>query len=107
MFVDVAAEPHGLRGRRRETQKPFLALKSSPNDRPTPAAAAAHLALLDGVGCSFLQQLDGLVVVQRAAPPDHVAEKLDRVQLPVRILGSGVVHQADLLKQENVWDGSK
>lgn len=56
----------------------------------------ADLSLLDGVCRSLFKQLNGLVVVQSAAAPNHVAEELHAVQLPVRVLGSGVVHQADL-----------
>lgn len=63
---------------------------------------AAYLALLDGLGCSFFQQLDGLVVVQCAAGPHHVPKELDGVQPSVRILGSGVIHEAHLLKRKNL-----
>lgn len=67
----------------------------------------AYLALLDGLGGNVFEKLDGLVVVHGAAGPDHVAEELDGVQLPVRILGSGVIHEADLVKEKNFWNGIK
>lgn len=37
-----------------------------------------------------------MVVVQRVAAPNHVTEELNTVQLTVRVLGSRVVHEADL-----------
>lgn len=75
-------------------------------DSTSPLPCPAYLALLYGRRCSIFEQLDGLVVVQGAAGPDHVAEKLDRVQFLIRILGSGVIHEADLVKERNFWDGT-
>lgn len=103
MLLNITAKPHSLRGGRRENRNLFSTQKQTgPALHPCPAV---YLALLDGVACSLLQQLDGLIVVQCAAGPNHVTKKLNGVQLPVRILGSGVIHKADLLKQENVWNG--
>lgn len=102
MFLDVTAEPHGLRGGGRENERKKRSFSAhEQTDSASPLLCPAYLALLDGRRCSVFEQLDGLVVVQGAAGPDHVAEKLDRVQLPVRILGSGVIHEADLVKERN------
>lgn len=54
------------------------------------------LSFLDRVRCGLLQQLDGLVVIQSAVTSNHVPEELDAVQLPVRVLWSGVIYKADL-----------
>ena len=55
-----------------------------------------YLGILDGVSGGLLQQLDGLVVVLGAAASHHVAQELHAVQLPIGVLGPGVVHKADL-----------
>lgn len=101
VFLDVTAEPHGLRGK----GETFSAREQT--DNTALLWWPAYLALLDGLGGDVFEKLDGLVVVQGAAGPDHVAEELDGVQLPVRILGSGVIHKADLVKEKNFWNGMK
>lgn len=58
--------------------------------------AVTYLSLLDWIGCSLFKHLDGLVVVQRASASDHVTQELNTVQLTIRVLGSRVIHEADL-----------
>lgn len=101
VFLDVTAEPHSLRGK----EETFSAHEQTGNTALL--FWPAYLALLDGLGGNGFEKLDGLVVVQGAAGPDHVAEELDGVQLPVRIVGSGVIHKADLVKEKNFWNGMK
>lgn len=102
VFVNIASKPHSLRGEEERQQEPFFLAHQRRRPRTRPAA---YLALLDGFGCRFFQQLDGLIVVQRTAGPNHVTKELNGVQLPVLILGSGVIHKADLWKQKNFWNG--
>lgn len=61
-----------------------------------PAGSSTDLSILDGISCSRLEQLDGLIVVQSFTAFHHVTQELHAVQLPVRILWPGVVHEADL-----------
>lgn len=98
MFSDVTPKPHGLREvERQEKFYFFFYISTFPNIeafsyRPVPT----HLSILNGVCSGLLKQLDGLVVVQGAAASDHVPQELHAVQLPVRVLRSGVVYEADL-----------
>lgn len=55
-----------------------------------------NLSILDGLCRSLFKQLDWLVVVQSAAASNHVTQELDTVQLPIRVLRSRVIHEADL-----------
>lgn len=55
-----------------------------------------HLSTLDGICSSFLQQLDGLVVIQRPAPAHHVTQELHAVQLPICVLRPRVINQTNL-----------
>lgn len=55
-----------------------------------------HLSTLDGICSSFLQQLDGLVVIQRPAPAHHVTQELHAVQLSICVLRPRVINQTNL-----------
>ena len=55
-----------------------------------------NLSLLDGLCRSLFKQLDGLVIVQSAAAPNHVTQELNTVQPAIWVLGARVVHEADL-----------
>lgn len=101
VFLHVTSEPHGLSGKEETVSA------HERTDNTAPLFWPAYLARLDGLGGDGFEELDGLVVVQGAAGPDHVAEEIDGVQLPVRILGSGVIHKADLVKEKNFWNGTK
>lgn len=83
-------------------------LRQQQQQRPRPLAlwppAHTYLPLLDGVSCSLLQHLDGLVVVQRSLAAHHVAQELHTVQPTVGVLGSRVVHDAHLPSDSGtVW----
>lgn len=93
MFPNITAKPHGLRGEKvaissyMQTLTYILCLQWH---------TFAYLSLLDGLSRSLFEQLDGLVVVQCVAAPNHVTKELDAIQLTVRVLGSRIIYEADL-----------
>lgn len=76
MFPDVTTEPHRLRERQHfqidevHTIRRLIVEMWGLRSRLFPQT---YLSLLDGVGRSLFEQLDGLVVVLSAAATDHVS----------------------------------
>lgn len=96
MLPNVTTKPHRL-GRKK--MRKFTGSNSHTWDKTGVTVDTTDLALFDGVCCSLFKQLDGLVVVQSAAAPKHVTQELNTVQLPVWVLGSRVIHKADLRRR--------
>lgn len=89
MFPDITTKPHRLR----EKHQPPLDFSQTYHLNQS---EQTNLSLLDGLCRSLFKQLDGLVVVQSPAASNHVTQELNAVQLPIRVLGSRVIHKADL-----------
>lgn len=94
MFPNITAKPHGLRGEK--SSHFFIHADTLTSILCLQWHTFAYLSLLDGLSRSLFEQLDGLVVVQRVAAPNHVTKELDAIQLTVGVLGSRIIYEADL-----------